>query len=49
MAYGIDPTLPARVNAWRDHGYLVHLMTGVAWGEYQDYLYGRFDGVDHQG
>ena len=22
-------------------------MTGVAWGEYQDYLYGRFDGQNH--
>lgn len=22
-------------------------MTGVSWGEYQDYLYGRFDGIDH--
>ena len=23
-------------------------MTGVAWGEYQDYLYGRFDGTNHE-
>ncbi len=23
-------------------------MTGVAWGEYQDYLYGRFDGINHE-
>ena len=22
-------------------------MTGVSWGNYQDYLYGRFDGVNH--
>ena len=22
-------------------------MTGVSWGQYQDYLYGRFDGVNH--
>ena len=26
----------------------MQVMTGVAWGEYQDYLYGRFDGKDHQ-
>ena len=48
MAYGIDLTLPDRVKTWRDHGYIVHLMTGVSWGEYQDYLYGRFDGVNHE-
>jgi hypothetical protein len=23
-------------------------MTGVSWGEYQDYLYGRFDGINHE-
>jgi hypothetical protein len=23
-------------------------MTGVAWGQYQDYLYGRFDGTNHE-
>jgi hypothetical protein len=23
-------------------------MTGVSWGQYQDYLYGRFDGVNHE-
>jgi len=22
-------------------------MTGVSWGQYQDYLYGRFDGINH--
>ncbi len=48
MVYGIDPTLPDRVKSWREHGYRVHLMTGVSWGEYQDYLYGRFDGVNHE-
>ncbi len=47
MVYGIDQTLPHRVKSWRDRGYRVHLMTGVAWGNYQDYLYGRFDGTNH--
>lgn len=47
LVYGIDKSLPERVAGWRDRGYRVHLMTGVAWGEYQDYLYGRFDGVNH--
>ncbi|MCP5518321.1 MAG: hypothetical protein H7A45_13790 [Verrucomicrobiales bacterium] len=48
IVYGIDPGLPARVQTWRDRGYRIHVMTGVSWGNYQDYLYGRFDGTDHQ-
>jgi len=48
LVYGIDKTLPERVATWKNRGYRVHLMTGVAWGEYQDYLYGRFDGVNHE-
>ncbi len=48
MVYGIDKTLPDRVKSWRDRGYRVHLMTGVSWGNYQDYLYGRFDGTNHE-
>lgn len=47
MVYGINKTMPERVKGWRDRGYRVHLMTGVSWGEYQDYLYGRFDGTNH--
>ncbi len=48
MVYGIGNGLAERVKSWRDRGYRVHLMTGVSWGEYQDYLYGRFDGVNHE-
>ena len=48
IVYGIDTNLPARIATWRDHGYRIHVMTGVAWGEYQDYLYGRFDGINHE-
>lgn len=47
MVYGIGPKLPGLVASWRDHGYIVNLMTGVAWGGYQDYLNGKFDGTDH--
>lgn len=47
MAYGVDQTLPERIRRWRERGYRVHLMTGVSWGQYQDYLYGRFDGREH--
>jgi hypothetical protein len=48
IVYGIDTNLPARIATWREHGYRIHVMTGVAWGEYQDYLYGRFDGINHE-
>ncbi len=48
MCYGIDPSLPERIASWKAQGYRVHVMTGVSWGEYQDYLYGRFDGINHE-
>lgn len=48
IVYGFGKNLTRRVKGWRDHGYRVHFMTGVAWGEYQDYLYGRWDGVNHE-
>jgi len=48
IVYGIDPRLTDRIQTWRDHGYRIHVMTGVSWGNYQDYLYGRFDGINHE-
>ncbi len=36
-----------RVKSWRDRGYLTHFMTGIAWGEYQDYFTGKWDGKSH--
>ncbi len=36
-----------RVRSWRERGYEVHFMTGIAWGEYQDYFTGAWDGVPH--
>ena len=48
LVYGIDTNLSDRIQTWRDHGYRIHVMTGVAWGHYQDYLYGRFDGINHE-
>ncbi|HLU22270.1 MAG TPA: hypothetical protein VKZ77_07280 [Bacillaceae bacterium] len=47
MVYGIDKTMPERIKKWKEKGYVIHLMTGVAWGEYQDYLYGKVDGRTH--
>jgi hypothetical protein len=48
IVYGVDPKLPDRMRTWRDKGYRIHVMTGVSWGHYQDYLYGRFDGINHE-
>lgn len=47
MCYGVGPDLPERIAKWKSRGYITHVMTGVSWGEYQDYLYGRFDGKQH--
>jgi len=47
MAYGISQNLPERILSWKEHGYRVTVMTGVAWGEYGDYLRGEFDGKEH--
>ena len=48
IAYGIDPSLPGRIDTWRKRGYRVHVMTGVAWGDYADYVTGRWDGKNHE-
>lgn len=40
-------TFEERVQSWRDRGYTTHFMTGIAWGEYQDYFTGGWDGAWH--
>jgi hypothetical protein len=47
ICYGLDAGLRERIAQWTAQGYIPHVMTGVSWGGYQDYLYGRFDGVRH--
>ncbi|MDR1224820.1 MAG: hypothetical protein LBL07_18380 [Tannerella sp.] len=51
IVYGVndrqDMTFEQRVQSWRDHGYTTHFMTGIAWGEYQDYFTGKWDGKWH--
>ena len=46
--YGVDPGMPDRVRQFRERGYVIHLMTGIAWGNYRDYLDGKWDGRDHR-
>ena len=40
-------TFEERVQSWREKGYITHFMTGIAWGEYQDYFTGKWDGKTH--
>jgi hypothetical protein len=52
MVYGVeddkDMTFEQRVQSWRDHGYITHFMTGIAWGSrYKPYFDGEWDGKQH--
>ncbi len=47
MVYGLH-NLKQRIAPWKKRGYVIHLMTGVSWGGYQDYLFGKFDGINHR-
>ncbi|MBO7099453.1 MAG: hypothetical protein J6W21_06275 [Bacteroidaceae bacterium] len=51
MVYGANDnrrmTFRERVDSWRNRGYTTHFMTGIAWGEYQDYFTGKWDGKWH--
>ena len=42
MVYGWSPDLPQRIASWREHGYRVEFMTGVAWGGYNDFQSGKW-------
>ncbi|MEO5593900.1 MAG: hypothetical protein ABIR15_10245 [Chitinophagaceae bacterium] len=48
IVYGMDSTFAKRVNGYRQRGYNVQFMTGIAWGNYQDYFTGKFDGKTHE-
>lgn len=50
MVYGINDAgghFEERVKGWRNKGYNVQFMTGIAWGQYQDYFKGLWDGKPH--
>lgn len=50
MVYGINDdggNFEARVKSWKDKGYNVQFMTGIAWGQYKDYFKGNWDGKAH--
>lgn len=45
MVYGTvdkpNMTFEQRIESWRKRGYGIQFMTGVAWGDYQDYFLGK--------
>ena len=47
MVYRLDSETEKRIITYRDMGYVIHLMTGISWGHYTDYLDGDYDGRDH--
>jgi len=47
MVYGVGGTFEERLRSWREHGYRTHFMAGIAWGGYQDYFTGKWDGETH--
>lgn len=47
MVYGLDREFESRMSAWGDAGYRLHVMTGVSWGQYADYVRGEWDGAPH--
>lgn len=47
MVYRLEETTIDRIKQHKQAGYVIHFMTGIAWGHYQDYLYGEYDGSDH--
>jgi len=52
MVYGINDDggkFEERVKGYRDKGYEVQFMTGIAWGQYKDYFLGSWDGKNHLG
>ncbi len=43
MVYGMNDSTAERIRAFKEKGYVIHLMVGIAWGGYADYLYGEYD------
>lgn len=44
---GNRPSFEDRALSWKERGYETDFMTGIAWGSYQDYFIGLWDGEPH--
>ena len=38
IVYGVNPSFQNRANAWKEKGYAIGMMTGIAWGGYSSYF-----------
>ena len=47
MVYGMNDSTADRIAQYKARGYVIHLMVGIAWGDYRDYLFGEYDGENH--
>ena len=50
IVYGINDAggnFKERAKSWKDKGYTIQFMTGIAWGQYKDYFKGKYDGKQH--
>jgi hypothetical protein len=47
LVYDANKTYFERIKKWREKGYLTHFVTGLAWGNYSDFLTGKWDGQRH--
>lgn len=50
IVYGINDAggnFKERAKSWKDNGYTIQFMTGIAWGQYKDYFKGKYDGKPH--
>lgn len=48
IVYGWREGLADEVRTWRNRGYVVHFMTGAAWGGYREYVSGEAEGATHE-
>lgn len=47
LIYGARNNFKQRMHSWKERGYHLQFMTGIAWGDYQDYFLGNIDGENH--
>ena len=49
IVYGVGApgSVEERLASWKERGYDTFFMTGIAWGGYQDYFTGGWDGARH--
>ncbi len=49
LVYGLDSSVPARIEKWKNAGYNTGLIADFSRGDFTDWLSGKVDGVSHSG